>query len=133
MTAMPKPVRYLLGGLLIAGFWYLNRHRAPWEEALRTIVVFAVLMTALKAKLRSKGVEVHLVPLVASKAVLVLIGALVEQGLEHSMTDPTDAPLLVAAGLAVAVTILGPIGDSHYFTRAQSAPQVPAANYGPLR
>jgi hypothetical protein len=129
---MPKPLRYLLGGLLIGGFWYLNRHRPPWEEALRTIVVFAVLMAALKAKLRA-SVEVHLVPLVASKAVLVLIGALIQQGIEHSMTDPANAPLFVAAGLAVAVTILGPIGDSHYFTRVQSAPQIPAADYGPLR
>jgi peptidoglycan/LPS O-acetylase OafA/YrhL len=122
IAALPKFVRYLLGGLLIGGFWYLNRHRPPWEEALRTIVVFALLMTVLKAKLRRSGVEVHLLPLVASKAVLVLIGALVEQGLTHSMTDPTDAPLFVAAGLAIAVTVLGPIGDSRYFGRVPSAP-----------
>lgn len=36
---MSKATRYFLGGLLIGGFWYLNRHRPPWEEALRTIVV----------------------------------------------------------------------------------------------
>ena len=133
MTEIPKPLRYLLGGLLIGGFWYLNRHRPPWEEALRTIVVFAVLMTALKAKLRSKSVNVHLVPLVASKAVLVGIAAVIGQALEKSMGN---AQLVVAAGLAVAVTVLGPLGDSHYFSRVPAAPrQVPGtgADYGALR
>jgi peptidoglycan/LPS O-acetylase OafA/YrhL len=134
MTTLPTPVRYLLGGLLIGGFWYLNRHRPPWEEALRTIAVFAVLMTALKAKLRNSAVEVHLVPLIASKAVLVLIAAIVEQALTHGMSKPADAPLYVAAGLALAVTVLGPIGDGHYFSRVRPPQrQTPAAQYGPLR
>lgn len=119
MTTLPKPVRYLLGGLLIGGFWYLNRHRPPWEEALRTLAVFAVLMTALRAKLRSADVEVHLVPLIASKAVLVLIGAIVQQALAHGLSDPSDAARYVAVGLALAVAVLGPIGDGHYFTRAR--------------
>lgn len=120
MTTLPTPVRYLLGGLLIGGFWYLNRHRPPWEEALRTIAVFAVLMIALRARLRNSAVEVHLVPLIASKAVLVLIAALVEQALTHAMSDPADAPLYVAAGLAAAVTVLGLIGDGHYFSRVRT-------------
>lgn len=130
MTGMPKPVRYLLGGVIIGVFWYLNRHRPPWEEALRTIAVFAVLMVLLKAKLRRAGIAVHLVPLVASKAVLVIAAAVVEQRWEHSASDPSNVPLYVALGLAAAVTVLGPIGDRHYFSKAPQKAQHPAASLG---
>jgi Na+-translocating ferredoxin:NAD+ oxidoreductase RnfD subunit len=126
---MPKPIRYLLGGLLIGGFWYLNRHRPPWEEALRTVVVFAVLMAALKAKLRGKF-EVHLVPLVASKAVLVAIAAVVQQ---QPAKSTTNAQLIVAVGLAVVVTLLGSVGDSYFFSRTRPAPEAAAPTYEPLR
>lgn len=132
MTDLPKPARYLLGGLLIGAMWVLNRHRPPWEEALRTIVVFTILMVALRAKLRSR-VQVHLVPLVACKAVLVGIAAVVEQGLLHAMGNPTDAPLFVAGGLVVAVTLLGPIGDGQFFTPVRPASQVPEARCGQVR
>lgn len=133
MTAMPQPVRYLLGGVLIGGFWYINRARPPWEEALRTIVVFAILMAALKAKLRRASVNVQLLPLVASKAVLVLIAAIVQQALEHKTTDSADAPLFVAVGLAVAVALLGPIADGRFFSSVQPPSQTPATGCGPLR
>jgi peptidoglycan/LPS O-acetylase OafA/YrhL len=79
MTAMSKLVWYLIGGLLVGGFWYLNRHRPPWEEALRTIAVFAILMAVLKMRFKRLHIDVHLVPLVATKAVLVVIAAVVEQ------------------------------------------------------
>jgi hypothetical protein len=130
---MPKPVRYLLGGLLIGAFWYINRSRPPWEEALRTIVVFAVLMAALKQKLKRAPVEVHLVPLVLTKAVLVAIAAIVEQGLEHGMSDPSKAPLYVALGLAAAVTLLGSIVDGLFFTRSEPGQQYFAAARPPSR
>ena len=114
MTATSKPTRYIIGGLLIGGFWYLNRGRPPWEEALRTIVVFTILMIAMKARFKSRSINVHLVPLVASKAVLVIIAAIAEQGLEHSVSNPT---LIVSIGLGLAVMLLGPLGDSHFFSR----------------
>ncbi|MBS2533788.1 hypothetical protein KGQ20_13520 [Catenulispora sp. NF23] len=116
MTGVPKAVRYLLGGVMIGGFWYLNRHRPPWEEALRTIAVFAVLMAVLKARLKRARIDVHLIPLVASKAVIVIAAALIEQRLEHSASDPANVPLFVGLGLAAAVTLLGPFGDRHYFS-----------------
>ena len=115
LTGVPKSIRYLLGGVMIGVFWYLNRHRPPWEEALRTIVVFAVLMAALKVKVKS-AVDIHLVPLVASKAAIVVAAAVVEQVLEHSLKASSEVPLYVALGLAVTVAVLGPFGDSHYFT-----------------
>lgn len=120
MTSSSKVIRYVLGGLLIGGFWYLNRGRPVWEEALRTIAVFAVVMFLLKSRLKRRGVEVHLVPLVASKAVLVVIAAVVEDQL---MDTVGNASLVVAAGLGLAVMLFGPLGDRHYFTPlARSAP-----------
>jgi peptidoglycan/LPS O-acetylase OafA/YrhL len=128
MSSSSKFVRYLLGGLIIGGFWYLNRSRPAWEEALRTVVVFTVLMALLKAKLKRKNVEVHLVRLVASKAVLVVIAAVVE----YQIQDSTDnAPLVVAIGLGLAVALLGPLGDNHYFGRM--APPAPIANPAPMQ
>jgi peptidoglycan/LPS O-acetylase OafA/YrhL len=122
MTSSSKVLRYVVGGLLIGGFWYLNRDRPPWEEALRTIIVFAILMMVLKARLKRRLLDVHLVPLIASKAVLVVIAAIVEQRLGPSTSNPS---LIVAIGLAVAVALLGPIGDSHYFSRAVPPDRLP--------
>jgi peptidoglycan/LPS O-acetylase OafA/YrhL len=125
MSSSPKVVRYLLGGLIIGAFWYINRGRPPWEEAVRTVVVFGVLMALLKAKLKRRSVEVHLVSLVASKAVLVVLAAVVQERIKDSVGN---AALVVAIGLALAVTLLGPVGDSHYFTR-----MVSPANAGSVR
>ncbi|MGQ4512399.1 hypothetical protein [Streptomyces sp. DW26H14] len=114
MPSSPKVVRYLIGGLVIGAFWYINRGRPAWEEALRTVVVFGVLMALLKARLRSKSVDVHLVPLIASKAALVLVAAVVQECVKGSVDN---AALFVAIGLGLAVMLLGPVGDGHYFTR----------------
>jgi hypothetical protein len=114
MTAAPKPLRYLLGGLLIGGFWYLNRSRPAAEEALRTIVVFAVLMTLLRAKLKSQSVNVHLIPLVGAKAILVTMAALVQESLKDSVGNPQ---LVVAIGLGIAVALVGSVGDRYFFSR----------------
>jgi peptidoglycan/LPS O-acetylase OafA/YrhL len=112
-------IRYIVGGLLIGGFWYLNRGRTPWEEALRTIATFAVLMMVMRVRLRRKSVDVHLVPLLAAKAVLIVIAAVIEEGLEHSTGD---AALIVAIGLGLAVALLGPLGDHRFFTPMTPTP-----------
>ncbi|WP_406348728.1 hypothetical protein OHA44_26860 [Streptomyces sp. NBC_00144] len=121
MKSSSKVIRYVLGGLLIGGFWYLNRGRPVWEEALRTIAVFAVVMFLLRSRLKRRSIEVHLVPLVASKAVLVLIAAVVEYEFRDSVSSPS---LVVAGGLGLAVMLLGPLGDRHFFTPL--APPAPA-------
>ena len=125
-------VRYLVGGLLIGGFWYLNRSTAPWQEALRTIGVFTVLMLVMKVRLQRKSVHVHLVPLLASKAALIVIAALVEEGLTHTMSDPA---LVVAIGLGIAVALLGPLGDHRFFTRTTptATPTATATTDGRVR
>ncbi|WP_328610315.1 hypothetical protein OG943_14675 [Amycolatopsis sp. NBC_00345] len=107
--------RYLIGGLVIGGFWYLNKSRPAWEEALRTIVVFAIVMTLVKARLKSKPVTIHLVPLIASKATLVLIAAGVEEVLRtsHAVSDPA---LVVSIGLGLAVILVGSLFHRFFFT-----------------
>ena len=116
-------VRYVVGGLLIGGFWYLNRGRTPWEEALRTLGIFAVLMLVMRVRLQRKSVQVHLIPLLAAKAALVAIAALVEEGIKHSTGDPA---LVVAIGLGLAVALLGPLVDRRFFTLSTSAPAAEA-------
>jgi hypothetical protein len=118
MTSSAKFIRYLIGGLVIGAFWYINRGRPPLEGALRTIVVFAAVMFFISTRLKHKGVEVRLAPLIASKAVLVVIAALIEQGIKGSVDN---ASLYVSIGLAAVVALLGPLGDSHYFTSLQRA------------
>jgi peptidoglycan/LPS O-acetylase OafA/YrhL len=112
-------IRYLVGGLLIGGFWYVNRGRPPWEEALRTFIVFAILMVVMRARLRRKSGDVHLVPLLATKAVLVAVAALIQGALLHLMGD---AALAVAIGLALIVALLGPLGDQYFFARKLPIP-----------
>jgi hypothetical protein len=120
MTSSAKVIRYLIGGLVIGAFWYINRGRPPLEGALRTIAVFAAVMFLVKVRLTRKGIELHLGRLIAYKAVLVAIAALVEQVLKGSVDN---ASLYVSIGLALAVMLLGPLGDSHFITpRSQSAP-----------
>jgi hypothetical protein len=116
MMTGTKASRYLLGGLVIGAFWYINRHRPPWEDAVRTIVLFAIVMSVLKVRLRRK-IDVHLLPLVATKGVLVLIAAAIEQAIRHSTSD---AALIVACGLFVAVVLVGMIGDRFFFSPADS-------------
>jgi len=129
MTLTSKArIRYVVGGLLIGGFWYLNRGRTPFEEALRTIATFAVLMVVMKARLKRKSVDLHLVPLLAAKAVLIAIAALVEEGLKHSIGNPA---LVVSIGLGLAVALLGPLGDHRFFTSKKSPTPSPARSPTP--
>ena len=106
---------YLIGGLMIGCFWYVNRHSPPWEEALRTIVTFALIMTLLKAHLLRRSRNAHLVPLIAAKAALVVVAAFIQAALGHLMHNPG---LVVASGLGLAVALLAPLSDRHFFTRA---------------
>jgi peptidoglycan/LPS O-acetylase OafA/YrhL len=128
MTSISKAMRYIIGGLLIGGFWYLNRGRPPWEEALRTFIVFAVIMLILKARLRTKSVNVHLVPLIASKAVLVIAAAIAQEELQHRTSNAT---LFVAIGLGAAIMLLGPLGDGQFFTR--QLPPASSTTHGSIR
>jgi peptidoglycan/LPS O-acetylase OafA/YrhL len=118
-SARQARIRYVVAGLLIAGFWYLNRNRSPWEDALRTIGIFTVLMVVMRVRLKRKSVDVHLVLLIAAKAVLIVIAVLVQEALKHWMDNPA---LVVAVGLGFVVALLGPLGDHRFFTPAIPSP-----------
>ena len=107
-------LRYGIGGLVLGCFWFLNRHRPPWEEALRTLATFTLLMTLLKARLMRQSKDVHLAPLIAAKAVLVIVAALIQAALGHTMDDPG---IVVAIGLGLTVAVLAPLADKRFFTR----------------
>jgi hypothetical protein len=117
--ASKSRLRYLIGGLMIGCFWYLNRHRPPWEEALRTMVTFALLMTLLKAHLRRKSVEVRLVPLISAKVALVIVAALIQSVLARTMDDPG---LVVAIGLGLTVALIAPLAGEYFFTKQPAVP-----------
>jgi predicted membrane protein len=85
-------------------------------------------MLVMKVRLQRKSVHLHLVPLLASKAALIVTAALVEEGLTHMMSN---AALVVAIGLGIAVALLGPLGDHRFFTRttpAAAATPAPTTN-----
>jgi peptidoglycan/LPS O-acetylase OafA/YrhL len=109
-----KLARYALAGLVIAAFWYLNRHRPLWEEMARTIVVFSLIMVALRLKLRRRGVDVHLIPLIGTKAVLVVAAAGVEEALKNHGTEHRQ--VIVACGLGVAFALAGFLFDRFFFS-----------------
>lgn len=62
--------------------------------------------------------NVHLVPLIATKVVLVVIAAFAEQALEHhSASHPS---LSVAIGLGVVVCVAGLAGDRYFFSSSSA-------------
>jgi peptidoglycan/LPS O-acetylase OafA/YrhL len=123
-------VRYLIGGVLIGTFWYLNRGRPPWEEAVRTLAVFAalILLFGLRLRYRSRQsnnpppVRIHFVTAIAAKAVLVTVAAVAQWLLGHKMTDPAA---VVSIGLAITVALAGPRMNRHLFSVDAPAPARP--------
>lgn len=113
MTPMMKALRYVGGGLVIGAFWYINKGRPPWEEALRTIIVFSVVMVLVKGKLRNTPIDLHIVPMIATKAVLVIIAAAVETSIVGQVSDPA---LVTACGLGIAVILVGLVAHRFFFT-----------------
>ena len=111
-------LRYLAAGLFVGGFWYLNRGKPLYQEVLRTLAVFALWLLILKSRLSHRSIELRFIPAFIGKAVLVIIAAVTEM----LLVAWTDNPALpVAIGLALAVTVMGPIGHRHFFTRQGSA------------
>jgi hypothetical protein len=64
--------------------------------------------------MKREAIELHLMPLFLSKALLVGAAAIAETMLVPWLSNPA---LAIAVGLGLAVAFLGPLGDSHFFTR----------------
>ncbi len=113
MSTTAKAIRTLLPAVLIGAFWYLNKSRPPWEEAVRTIIVFAVIMVIVRMRVAKRGVRVHLVPLIVTKAVLIAVAAAIQYAIKGHVSDPA---LIIAIGLFVAVALSNLIGNRYFFS-----------------
>ena len=107
-------LKYAIGGSVIGGFWYFNRQHPPWEEGLRTLIIFGALILLARARLRRRGIKVHFITLLATKAALVAIAVAAGTLLSPYMQG---SALVVACGLGLAVAVLGAIFDGYFFTR----------------
>lgn len=110
-------LRYALMGLSIGTFWFIGRNRPAWEEAIRIIIVFTVIIVLFRLLLARRGIRVRLVPILCTKVVLVVIAAAVETLLSRWISEPGT---YVAIGLALIIALGGPHFDRHLFRYNQS-------------
>jgi len=117
-TAEYSHTHYLTVGLALAGLWLLSRDRSLLFHAVQMLAVMSVL-TGLQIVLRRRAREV--VPytrLVVAKLVLIALAV----GFEWLLAPETSrSNAIVAAGLVVLVTALGPPLDRLAAKRARSA------------
>jgi len=109
-------VRYAVIGIALGGAWLWNKGLPPWQHALRLLVLVLVLVPAanhLRTRyLRRRGQQVqpstHLRGLVIAKVILV-VAALGAELLFDLWLPLATATTVVAALLAVAVVLAGPL------------------------
>lgn len=111
LKATSKPesrTHYLIVGLAIGGLWVLNRDKSLLFHAVQMLAVMSAL-TALQIVLRRRaGQRPPYVRLVVAK--LGLVGLAV--GVQWLLTpETTESNTIVAAGLVVVVTAVGPVLD----------------------
>ena len=121
-TARARPTvrdraRYLVIGAVIGALWIAHRDEPLWEHAVRTLVVLvavpllaAPVLAWWRARRRDATVpseQLSLPRFVAAKAMLVAVAL----GLDVLLSSwwPGLADLLVAAGLVLAIAVLGPL------------------------
>ena len=130
---MKISISCILASLLIGGTWYLNKGRAPWEEAIRATVVFRVALLLIKVGLRRRSLNLRVIPIFLATTILVVIAAFVETALinSHSVQNPA---VVVSIGLTLAVVVTVLLGGRHFLPqrvprspeRAQEGPVAPA-------
>jgi hypothetical protein len=115
-------LRYTIMGLAIGTFWFLGRDRPAWEEAIRVIIVFTILIIIFRALLGRRGIRIRLAPILVTKITLIVVAAGVETLL--GLWVP-GAGVYVAIGLALVIGVGGPRFDRHLFVyeHAERAPQ----------
>jgi hypothetical protein len=108
---------YLIVGLAIGGLWLLNRESLLYH-AVQMLAVMSVLTVLQIVLRRHAGKKVPYVRLIAPK--LVLVGLAVGgEWLVAPVTSRSNG--IVAAGLVVVVTVLGPVLDRLAAKRATPA------------
>jgi hypothetical protein len=128
-SRLPRPTRaaqiaqyshthYLLIGLVLGGLWILNRDKSLLFHAVQMLIVMS-LFTGFQIVLRRRAREVlPYTRLVVPKLVLVAL-AVGAEWLLRSVTSRSN--LIVAVGLVVLITAVGPVLDRVAAKRARAA------------
>ena len=117
-TAQYSHAHYLLIGLVLGGLWILNRDKSLLFHAAQMLVVMS-FFTGVQIVLRRRAGEVlPYTRLVVPKLVLVAL-AVGAEWLLGSVTSRSNA--IVAVGLVVLITALGPVLDRVAARRATAA------------
>ena len=120
-TAQYTHAHYLMIGLVLGGLWILNRDKSLLFHAVQMLVVMS-LFTGVQIMLRRRAREALPYPrLVVPKLVLVAL-AVGAEWLLASVTSRSNA--IVAVGLVVLVTAVGPVLDRVAARRATAASQL---------
>jgi hypothetical protein len=107
-TAEYSHAHYLIIGLILAGLWILNKDKSLLFHAVQMLIVMS-LFTGIQIVLRLRAHEVlPYIRLVIPKLVLVglAVGA---EALLAAVTSRSNG--IVAVGLVVVVTAMGPVLD----------------------
>jgi hypothetical protein len=113
-TMSPRQTRkrYLITGAAVGGLWFLNRDLPLWEHAVQMLIIMTML-TVLQAVLSRR----HGAPPAPASAYVRMLGlkwalialAVVASWALRQRVSHTDT--IVAVGLAVLMTVLGPFLD----------------------
>lgn len=97
----------LVTGVVLGGLWAWQAGESVWEHAIRFGILLFVAPLALRAvERRVGGVRIDTIRLLTAKAAL-LGGALAASVLLGRVTGSAD--YVVAAGIALAVALVGPL------------------------
>jgi hypothetical protein len=117
-TAQYSHTHYLIIGLVLGGLWILNRDKSLLFHAVQMLVVMS-FFTGVQIVLRRHAGEVlPYIRLVVPKLVLVAL-AVGTEWLLRSLTSRSNA--IVAVGLVVLITAVGPVLDRVAAKRARAA------------
>lgn len=108
--------RYLILGVILGLFWYVNGAQPLWQHALRMLLIMAGVLIVLELLARRRhrggGDRPHIAHgrIIAAKLVLLAVAV----GAEWLLDLYTSrADLIVAIGLAVVVAVAGPPLEHH--------------------
>lgn len=128
-VAQYSHTHYLIVGVALAALWWFSRDLSLLYHALQMLGVMSVLTAVQIVLRRHVGEAVPYLRLIAAKLVLVAL-AVCSEWLLSPATDQSNA--IVAAGLVVLVTALGPVLDRLAARRATSTTATPAEGGVPV-
>ncbi|MEV5481690.1 MULTISPECIES: hypothetical protein [Streptomyces] len=116
---------YLVAGLVMGGVWAWNHDSPLWEHAVKLLVLLFVAAPLLHlarsrraARRPAHRHRLSFVRLATAKIALVVLALGASWLLEDSMPHPD---LIVAAGLAAVITLLGPLLHRCLLVRSPAA------------